>query len=128
LSFDDVAKAVASANVLRAVGGLEDHYKLFLVVSNDILDGVDPIRHNIVKTLPDGVVTIDDVAKVRRSTAPQWIRVTADGQDAVLINVYQQPGGNRYKLHATSRHGWTKSTPSCRPGFPSQAGMIRAGW
>ena len=34
LTFDDVAKAVASANVLSAVGRLEDHYKLFLVVSN----------------------------------------------------------------------------------------------
>jgi len=95
LSFDDIAKAVASANVLSAVGRLEDHYKLFLVVSNEILDGVDPIRHTVVKTLPDGVVTVDDVATVRRSTAPQWIRVTADGHDAVLINVYQQPGGNR---------------------------------
>jgi multidrug efflux pump subunit AcrB len=109
LSFDDVAKAVASANVLRAVGGLEDHYKLFLVVSNDILDGVDPIRHNIVKTLPDGVVTIDDVAKVRRSTAPQWIRVTADGQDAVLINVYQQPGGNG--TNCTQRQGTAGRNP-----------------
>ena len=25
---------------------------------------------------------------------PQWMRVTADGQDAVLVNVYQQPGAN----------------------------------
>ena len=98
LSFDDVAKAVSSANVLRAVGRLEDHYKLFLVVSNEILNGVDPIRHTVVKTLPDGVVTVDDVATVRRSTAPQWIRVTADGHDAVLINVYQQPGGNSVQI------------------------------
>ena len=98
LSFDDVAKAVASANVLRAVGRLEDHYKLFLVVSNEILNGVDPIRHTVVKTLPDGVVTVDDVATVSRSTAPQWIRVTADGHDAVLIDVYQQPGGNSVQI------------------------------
>jgi|HubBroStandDraft_6_1064221.scaffolds.fasta_scaffold14772_2 CzcA family heavy metal efflux pump len=98
LSFDDVAKAVASANVLSAVGRLEDHYKLFLVVANEILNGVDPIRHTVVKALPDGVVTIDDVATVRRSTAPQWIRVTADGHDAVLINVYQQPGGNSVQI------------------------------
>ena len=25
---------------------------------------------------------------------PQWMRVTADGEDAVLINIYQQPGAN----------------------------------
>jgi hypothetical protein len=68
------------------------------VVSNEILDGVDPIRRTVVKTLPDGIVTVDDVATVRRSAAPQWIRVTADGHDAVLINVYQQPGGNSVQI------------------------------
>ena len=73
LTFDDVANAVASANVLRAVGRLEDHYKLFLVVSNEILNGVDRLRNTVVKTLSNSVVTVDDVATVRRSTSPQWI-------------------------------------------------------
>jgi CzcA family heavy metal efflux pump len=95
VTFDDVAKAVTAANVLRAVGRIEDHYKLFLVVSNDILNGVDPLRKTVV---PDGIVTVDDVATVERSTAPQWIRVTAGGRDAVLVNVYQQPGGNSVRI------------------------------
>jgi CzcA family heavy metal efflux pump len=98
VTFDDVAKAVAAANVLRAVGRLEDHYKLFLVVSNEILDSVDALRETVVKALPNGVVTVDDVARVERSTAPQWIRVTAGGHDAVLIDVYQQPGGNSVRI------------------------------
>ena len=98
VTFDDVAKAVATANVLSAVGRLEDHYKLFLVVSNQILNGVEPLARTVVKALPDGIVTVDDVATVERSTAPQWIRVTADGRDAVLVNVYQQPGGNSVQI------------------------------
>jgi multidrug efflux pump subunit AcrB len=98
VTFDDVAKGVAAANVLQAVGWLEDHYKFFLVVSNEILNGVDPLRQTVVKALPDGVVTVDDVATVERSTAPQWIRVTAGGRDAVLVNVYQQPGGNSVQI------------------------------
>lgn len=122
LSFDDVAKAVASANVLSAVGRLEDHYKLFLVVSNEILGGVDPIRHTVVKTLPDGVVTIDDVATVRRSTAPQWIRVTADGHDAVLIDVYQQPGGNSVQIAANVK----ARLDEIQPKLP--AGVSIANW
>ena len=52
LTFDDVAKAVAAANVLRAVGRLEDHYKLFLVVSNEVLNGANALRHAVVKTSP----------------------------------------------------------------------------
>ncbi|MEN6525857.1 MAG: efflux RND transporter permease subunit, partial [Candidatus Polarisedimenticolia bacterium] len=37
---------------------------------------------------------LSDVATVAPGTAPQWTRVTADGRDAVVFNVFQQPGGN----------------------------------
>ncbi|MEN6632910.1 MAG: efflux RND transporter permease subunit, partial [Candidatus Polarisedimenticolia bacterium] len=43
---------------------------------------------------PNGVVRLSDVATVAPGTAPQWTRVTADGRDAVVFNVFQQPGGN----------------------------------
>jgi multidrug efflux pump subunit AcrB len=35
---------------------------------------------------------------VKAAPAPQWIRVTADGRDAVLVQVYQQPGGNTVQI------------------------------
>jgi CzcA family heavy metal efflux pump len=94
LTADDVAKAVSAANVISAVGRLEDHYKLYLVVADNRLNTVGQIEHIAVRTNADGVVTVGDVATVERSTVPQWIRVTADGKDAILFNIYQQPGGN----------------------------------
>ncbi|MBS0220911.1 MAG: efflux RND transporter permease subunit [Proteobacteria bacterium] len=94
LTSDDVAKAVSTAHVISAVGRLEDHYKLYLVVADNRLNSVGQIEHIAVRTSADGVVTVGDVATVERSTVPQWIRVTADGKDAILFNIYQQPGGN----------------------------------
>jgi multidrug efflux pump subunit AcrB len=44
------------------------------------------------------VVLVSDVATVSRGTAPQWTRVTADGHDAVLFQIYQQPGGNTVQI------------------------------
>ena len=38
------------------------------------------------------------MATVEHSTEPQWIRVTADGHDAVLFQVYQQPSGNTVEI------------------------------
>ena len=94
LTIDDVAKAVSATNVLRAVGRIEDKYKLFLVVSDDTVDGLAQLGKTIVQSGPSGVVRVSDVAEVRQSTVPEWIRVTADGRDAILFNVYEQPGGN----------------------------------
>ena len=41
---------------------------------------------------------LEDVATVEPSTVPQWIRVTANGLDAVLLQVYQQPAGNTVQI------------------------------
>lgn len=103
LSIDDVARALSAANVVSAVGRLEDRYKLFLVVSDSRLRDLDAIRQTIVRTGRNGVIHLDDIANVTRSTKPQWIRVTADGRDAVLFQVYQQPGSNSVQIASDVR-------------------------
>src|SRR3979411_1148219 len=64
LVLDDVAKALSGANVISAVGRLEDHYKLYLVVSDTRLQNVDQIRRTILKTGANGIVELEDVATV----------------------------------------------------------------
>jgi CzcA family heavy metal efflux pump len=98
LSLSDVAHALQAENVITAVGRLEDHYKLYLVVSDTRFHGLDEIRHTVLKSGTDGLVRLEDVATVADSVVPQWIRVTADGKDAVLLNIYQQPGSNSVEI------------------------------
>ncbi len=98
LSLDDVTKAVSASNVIQAVGRLEDHYKLYLVMSDTRLTDLPEIAKMVVRSGEHGVVLLDDVATVSRATAPQWIRVTADGHDAVIVQVLQQPGGNTVRI------------------------------
>jgi len=103
LTIDDVVKAVGTSNVLQAIGRVEDRYKLYLVIADNTLRGTDSLRRIAVRTGPDGVITVGDVADVEFSTVPQWTRVTADGKDAILINIYQQPGGNSVQIASEVR-------------------------
>lgn len=98
LSLEDVAKALSAANVLTAVGKLEENYKLYLIVSNTQLKSFEEIGRTILRSGENGLVRLDDVATVNKSTVPQWIRVTADGHDAVIFQIYQQPGGNTVQM------------------------------
>jgi CzcA family heavy metal efflux pump len=98
LSISDVAKALSASNVLTAVGRIQDHYKLYLEVSDTRFESLKDIRHTVVRSGPNGIVQIQDVAKVRMGTAPNYTRFTADGKQAVLLNVYQQQGANIIKL------------------------------
>ncbi|MEC4589802.1 MULTISPECIES: efflux RND transporter permease subunit [Nitrospirillum] len=103
LGFEDVVKAVGNASLVQAVGRIEDHYKLFLVVSDNSLGGLDAVRHVVLSSGAGGVVTVGDVAQVVDGTVPQWTRVTAGGRDAVLLNVYQQRDGNSVRIAAAVR-------------------------
>lgn len=98
LAMSDVSRALAAANVVTAVGRLEDHYKLYLAIADTRLKNLDDIRQTVLKTGTNGLVRLEDVATVVRSTVPQWIRVNADGHDAVLLQVYQQPGSNSVQI------------------------------
>ncbi|MFL9924037.1 efflux RND transporter permease subunit [Herbaspirillum lusitanum] len=98
LSADDVSRALAASNVINVVGRLEDHYKLFLVMADTRLQDEQQIRKTIIASGANGVVLVQDVAQVTRSAVPQWIRVTADGRDAVLLSIYQQPGSNSIQI------------------------------
>jgi CzcA family heavy metal efflux pump len=98
LSLNDVAKAVSGANVITAVGKIEEHYKLYLTISDTRFHDLDQIRETILRSGKNGLVRLDDIATVSRGTAPQWTRATADGHDAVLFQIYQQPGGNTVQI------------------------------
>lgn len=98
LSVADVATAVSGANVLTSAGRLEDRGKLLLVLTDSRLTDPRQIENVVVKTQGGTVLRVRDVASVSAAPAPQWIRVTADGHDAVLVNVYQQPGGNTVQI------------------------------
>ncbi|AXF24884.1 transporter [Burkholderia pyrrocinia] len=103
LSVEDVSKAIGAGNVLTAAGRIEDHYKLYLVVADTTITSLDTLRNTVVSSSGGNQVRVGDVATVSRGTVPQWIRVTADGQDAVLVNVFQQPGANSVAMAAAIR-------------------------
>lgn len=98
LSVDDVAVAISGANVLASSGRLEDRGKLLLVLTDSRLTDPRQIENVVVKTVGGAVVRVRDVADVKAEPAPQWVRVTADSRDAVLVQVYQQPGGNTVQI------------------------------
>lgn len=103
LGPNDVTRALAASNVVAASGRLEDYYRLYLVMSDTRLRTLDDIRHTVLRSGPQGIVTLEDVAEVRSGVAPVWNRVTANGSDAVLVNILQQPGANTVDIARLSR-------------------------
>ena len=98
LTFEDVTKALSTANVLQAVGRMEDHYKLYLTMSDTRIHSLEDIRDTILRSGENGLVRLQDIARVYASEKPVWLKVSADGKQAVLVMVYQQPGANTVQI------------------------------
>ncbi|MEO7598571.1 MAG: efflux RND transporter permease subunit, partial [Opitutus sp.] len=98
LALQDVARALSSANTISAAGRLEDHYKLYLALVDTRFTDAKQIGETILVKSATGFLRVADVATVQLATAPQWIRVTADGRDAVIFQVFQQPDANTVQI------------------------------
>jgi multidrug efflux pump subunit AcrB len=98
VTFDDAAKALTASNVIQAVGRLEDHNKLYLILSDTQYRDLKTLEETVLRSGPAGVVFLKDVGTVTMANAPNWTRATADGRDAVLLQVYQQLNGNTVQI------------------------------
>lgn len=116
LAIADVTAALGAANLLNAVGRIEDHHKLYLVVAHQTLTTLAQIRAVPVKAGPNGIVRVGDIADVTDGTVPAWIKVDEDGRAAVLFQVYQQPDGNSVQIAGDVRQKLADFAPQMPKG------------
>jgi len=101
LTIGDVASALASANSVAAVGRIEDRHRLYLTLVEDRIAGEADLAAVPVKagaTPGAGIVMLGQIATIRRAPAPAWTRVTANGTNAVLVNIRQTPTADAVAL------------------------------
>src|SRR5258706_1572476 len=98
LSMDEVSKALTAANVLEAVGKVQDRHKLLLTLADNQLKTPDQVRQTVVKGGPTGAIILSDVARVYETSAPNFTIVTADGKPSIILQVKQQQDGNTVQI------------------------------
>jgi CzcA family heavy metal efflux pump len=116
LAEADVVSALAAANVLTAAGKIEDRGKLYLTLDDSALTSAAQIEAVVIKSAGGGVVRLGDVAQVRFTSAPIFSRVTADGRNAVIVQVYQQPSGDTVRIVKAVADVFARARATAPPG------------
>ncbi len=98
IGLGDIVAALGQANVLQAVGRLQDREKLYLVLTERRLTSAAQVGDVVLRAGQTGLVRLRDVARVRMGTVPQYIGIEESGHPAVLLNVYEQPDGNAVQV------------------------------
>jgi multidrug efflux pump subunit AcrB len=101
LAMSDITIAIRNANVLSAVGQVQDRGRLSLVLADRSITNAAEVGAIVVRSDPNGVVRIRDLATVQQGVVPKWQRIVEDGKPAVLFNIYEQPDGNAVQVAHT---------------------------
>jgi CzcA family heavy metal efflux pump len=98
LDIREVDDAVQKTNLIDATGLMDNNYQLYLSVVSGLVKNTDDIGAITVAVRNGVPIRIKDIAEVRPSTAPNFIRTTAHGKPAVLIDVIKQPTGSTVRI------------------------------
>ena len=95
LGLTDLVERLRETNVLASAGLTERNHQLFLALVSGRLKDADAIGAVVVGLGPDGgPIFLRDVATVERGVEPRFVSITADGVEAVLLNVESQPAAS----------------------------------
>jgi len=99
IQIDKIATALSANNQITSVG----HYNAFgqrqIVLVSGLPKSPDDVANIVISTQEGVPVTVGDVASVHEALEPKTALVSSGGKDAVLLNVYAQPGGNVVKIY-----------------------------
>ena len=94
VTTQQVTEALRNSNIIASPGLLEENHQLELALISGQALKPDELANVVVATVNGANVLVSDIASVREGPAPNFTIVTADGHDAVLLNVLRQPDAN----------------------------------
>ena len=91
----DLTNAIQASNIVDSPGLYQQDHQLVLGLVGAQVHSSEELRQLTVKTAASGApIRVGDLAEVESATMPVYTRVTANGRDAVLLNIARQPSSN----------------------------------
>jgi CzcA family heavy metal efflux pump len=91
LDLAAVSSALTKNNLIAAAGMIQENYHLYLTTVDGRVRSEEEIGNLVIAVHEDHPVLVKDVARIERGPAPAYTVVTAQGRNAVLLNVQNQP-------------------------------------
>jgi CzcA family heavy metal efflux pump len=98
LDLSSVANSLAENNLVVPSGMHQQDHSMYLTVVDGRVHSKEQIEQMTVAGTGGRVIAIGDFARVERAPEPGLNVVTANGTDAVLLNVYSQPDASTLEI------------------------------
>ncbi|HUJ42083.1 MAG TPA: efflux RND transporter permease subunit [Opitutaceae bacterium] len=94
LGLQDVNDALAKNNLIAPAGVIEENYHLYLTTVDGRVHSPEDLANLVIAVRGGHPICLRDVARIARGPEPAFTVVTAQGRNAVLLNIESQPDGS----------------------------------
>jgi CzcA family heavy metal efflux pump len=98
IGLTDVTDALTKNNLFAPAGMMEENYHLYLTTVDGRVRSAADIENLVIAAHGGHPVLVRDVARVLRAAEPAFMSVTAQGRDAVLLNIQSQADGSTLNI------------------------------
>jgi heavy metal efflux system protein len=90
----DIIDAFGNTNFIESSGLLSDYRRLYLSLTDTRVKNIDELNNVIIKNDGQRIIRLRDIAQIDIQEQQEFIRINANGHDAVLIDLVKQKGVN----------------------------------
>jgi CzcA family heavy metal efflux pump len=94
LTPDSINAALSQTNFIKSNGYLSDYRYLYLTITDASVRSLDDLNNIVIHNDEKRVVSFKDIATVQIREATEYIKINANGKEAILIAVVKQPNAN----------------------------------
>lgn len=95
---DTIAKALKQTNFIEPNGLMNDYRRLYLTLTDATLHNKEDIEQAVIKNDGKRIIYLKDIADIAIHPMDEYIKINANGKEAVLVNVLKQEGANLVNL------------------------------
>jgi heavy metal efflux system protein len=94
LTPQDIINALGNTNFIESSGLLSDYRRLYLSLTDTRFQNIEDLKRSVIKNYGNRIIRLSDIATVDLEEQQDFIRINANGHDAVLIDLVKQKGVN----------------------------------
>ena len=89
-----ITTALNQSNFISSNGFLNDYKRMYLTVTNANIQNLNELSDLMIRNDGKRVVRLKDIANVKIVEQTEYVRINANGKNAVLVAVIKQPNAN----------------------------------
>ena len=90
----DIIDAFDNSNFVSSAGLLPDHYRMYLTLLDARVKDINELNNTVIKNLNGRIIKVKDIAHIKLEEQQEFVKINANGNNAVIIDLVKQPGIN----------------------------------